>query len=252
MTPYSAAAEGSFDSLSSSRRACLSTSSGRPALSMRSRSSLISAWVSSVSPSSSWMALSCCRSTYSRWFLSISDCTWSWIFEPSSRTSSSRFMRAVRRRRRLRQLDLFQQILLLLGLEAHGGGDEVAQNGRVVDAGGRHLQLVGQVGHQLDDLGVDRDQVPLQGLQLGPLLDHVGEVVDLGLQVRLLGDEALDLDAAYALGDDAQRPVGGLDHLLDAGQHADVVDVVWVRGSRCPGPWTPPDPPACRPAGCRR
>ena len=36
---------------------------------------------------------------------------------------------------------------------------------------------------------------------------------------------SLDLDAADALGDDAERAVGSLEHLLDARQHADAVDV---------------------------
>ena len=59
------------------------------------------AWVSSVSPSSSWMAFSCWRRKYSRWLFSISDWTWAWILEPSSSTSSSRFSNSVRRRSRL-------------------------------------------------------------------------------------------------------------------------------------------------------
>ena len=43
MTPYSAAAEGSLSSRESSRSAALRASSGRPAASIRSRSSLTSA-----------------------------------------------------------------------------------------------------------------------------------------------------------------------------------------------------------------
>ena len=64
------------------------------------RSSLISAWRSSPSPSSSWIALSCSRRKYSRWPLSISDWTWDWIFEPSWMTSSSRARISDSRRRR--------------------------------------------------------------------------------------------------------------------------------------------------------
>ncbi len=62
-------------------------------------------------------------------------------------------------------LHLLQQLLLVLGLEAHGGGDEVAEGRGVVDVGRRHLELVGQVGHQLDDLGVYGDEVALQRLE---------------------------------------------------------------------------------------
>ena len=126
----------------------------------------------------------------------------------------------------LGEVDLFEQLLLVLGLEAHGGGDEVAESRRVVDVGGRQLQLVGQVGDQLDDPGVDGDEVALQRLQFGARHHDVGQVVHHGGQVRLFGDEPLDLDAPDPLGDDAQRAVGGLDHLLDGGEHPDGVDVV--------------------------
>ena len=77
----------------------------------------------------------------------------------------------------LGEVDLLEQLLLVLGLEAHGGGDEVAQGRRVVDVGGRQLQLVGQIGDQLDDARVDRDEVALQRLELGARHDDVGQVV---------------------------------------------------------------------------
>ena len=79
-------------------------------------------------------------------------------------------------------------------------------------------------------LRVDRDQVALQGLQLGAQLDHIGQVVYVGPQVGLLRGEAVYLDAAYALSDDAQRAVGGLEHLLDAGEHSDSIYIVRARG----------------------
>ena len=56
---------------------------------------------SSNSPSSSWIALSCWRRTYSRWPLSISDWTCDWIFVPIEMTSSSRASSSTRRRSRL-------------------------------------------------------------------------------------------------------------------------------------------------------
>ena len=91
MTPYSAAAGGSFSSRASSRVAAFSACSGNFFSSIRPRSSLISACCSSPSPSSSWIAFSCCRRKNSRWPLSISLATWDWIFEPSSDISTSRF-----------------------------------------------------------------------------------------------------------------------------------------------------------------
>ncbi len=91
ITPYSAAAGGSFSSRESSRSAALRTSSGSSSAASCSRSSFTSACCSSPSPSSSWIAFSCWRRKYSRWPFSISDWTCDWIFEPSSITSSSRF-----------------------------------------------------------------------------------------------------------------------------------------------------------------
>ena len=125
----------------------------------------------------------------------------------------------------LGKVDLLEQFLLVFSLQTHGGGYEVAERRRVVDVGCRQLQLVGQVGHQLDDAGVDRDEVSLQRLELGARHDDVGQVVDRGGEVRLLGNEVVDLYAPDALGDDAQRPVGGFDHLLNGRQHADSVHV---------------------------
>ena len=88
-TVYSAAAAGIFESRSSSRTASFLTSAGMPAASIFSRSSSISFAWSSPSPSSFWMAFICSRSRNSRWPLPTSDWTSAWIFEPSSRTSSS-------------------------------------------------------------------------------------------------------------------------------------------------------------------
>ena len=62
-------------------------SSGIPAASTLSRSSLISACCGSSSPSSRWIALSCSRRMYSRCVLSISDLTSDWIRPFSSRIS---------------------------------------------------------------------------------------------------------------------------------------------------------------------
>ena len=73
-----------------------------PAASILARSSSISLACSSPSPSSFWIAFSCSRRKYSRWFFPTSDCTCDWIFEPSSRTSSSlissRFSASIRAR----------------------------------------------------------------------------------------------------------------------------------------------------------
>ena len=87
MTPTSGEADGIRLMRSISLIARARTSSGMPADSTFSRSSLISACWGSSSPSSRWIALSCSRRMYSRWVLSISDLTSLWIFPLSSRIS---------------------------------------------------------------------------------------------------------------------------------------------------------------------
>ncbi len=87
MTPTSGDADGIrlIRSISLIARALIS--SGMPADSTFSRSSLISACCGSSSPSSRWMAFNCSRRMYSRWVLSISDLTSDWIRPFSSRIS---------------------------------------------------------------------------------------------------------------------------------------------------------------------
>ena len=151
MTPYSAAAEGSFSSRDSSRFAAFSASSGRFASSICVRSSSSSACSGSLSPSSSWIAFICWRRKYSRCVFSISDSTCDWIFEPSSNTSSSRLRIAAVARRRCSTSTSLEQLLLLLGLEPQRRGDEVREHARVVDVGGGELELVGKRRDELDD-----------------------------------------------------------------------------------------------------
>ena len=52
----------------------------------------------------------------------------------------------------LGDVDLLEQRLLLLGRQPQRAGDQVAQRARVLDVGDGDLQLLGQVGHRLDDL----------------------------------------------------------------------------------------------------
>ena len=101
---------------------------------------------SSNSPSSSWIALSCWRRTYSRWPLSISDWTWVWISEPIEMTSSSRASDSARRRSRLATSTSSSSACF----SSVGSRSEPAIRwlsvARVVDVGDRELQLLGQVG----------------------------------------------------------------------------------------------------------
>ena len=203
MTPYSAAAGGSFSSRESSRVGRLARPP-RAAPARRALAQLVRPPParSSPSPSSSWIAFSCWRRKNSRWPFSISDCTCDWIFEPSSSTSSSRLRIARDLPQPLLDVRALEQLLLLLGLQAQGRGDEVAERARVVDVRGGELQLLGQVRDQPDDAREQGLDVARQRLDLARLLDDVGHVGELADEVRLLLDAPVEPDAAHALDED--------------------------------------------------
>ena len=71
-------------------------------------------------------------------------------------------------------VDFFEQLLLLGGLDAQRAGDQVGERARVVDVGDGELQLLRQVGDLLDDLREGALDVAAERLQLGVPLDHVG------------------------------------------------------------------------------
>ena len=204
------------------------TSSGSSSASSRSRSSLISACSASPSPSSSWIAFSCWRRKNSRWPFSISDWTCDWIFVPSSSTSSSRFRIVETSRSRSSTFDELEQPLLLLGLEAHRRGDEVAERARVLDVRRGELQLLGQVRDERDHAREEVLDVARQRLDLARLDEHVraaGEnsATRYGSSCDRAGRGA---DALGALDEDPQRPVGHADQLVDDRGRADLVEVV--------------------------
>ncbi len=68
---------------------------------------------------------------------------------------------------------LLEQRLLVLGLDAHGAGDEERERTRLVDVGGRHLELFRQVGDERDDLAEHAEQAGAQRVDLLALLDDV-------------------------------------------------------------------------------
>ena len=134
----------------------------------------------SPSPSSCWIAFSCWRRKYSRWPFSISDCTCDWIFEPSSNTSSSRYEDRRDGPQALLDVDLLEDLLALLRLDrAQRRGDEVAERARVVDVRRRELQLLRQVRREPDDPREQALDVARQRLELGRLVEHVGQLAEL-------------------------------------------------------------------------
>ena len=141
-------------------------------------------------------------------------------------------------------VDLLQQLLLFLGRDPQRAGDQVAEGGGVLDVGHRHLQLLGQVGDVLDDLREGALHVAGQRLQLGPLVDHVGQLGDPRHQVGLLGDVGAEPHPLRPLDEDAQRPVGDFQHAGDDADDADVVEAVRAPAPR-PRGRAPRPSPAC-------
>ena len=119
-----------------------------------------------------------------------------------------------------------EQLLPLLGLEPERRRDQERQRGRVVDVGGGEPQLLGQVRRHPDDLGELLLHRAGQRLDLRCLADDLRQVLDLGGQVGIVRDRLDEADALHPLDQDPQRPVGHLDHLVDDGDRADLVEVV--------------------------
>ena len=127
----------------------------------------------------------------------------------------------------LLDVHLLEDLLALLGLDrAERRGDEMTERARIVDVRGGELQLLGQVRREADDAREEALHVAGQGLELRRLLEHVGERAELAEQVGVDVEAVLEPHALDALDEDAQRPVGDLDHLVHERDRPDVVDVV--------------------------
>ena len=124
-----------------------------------------------------------------------------------------------------RDVRLLEQLLLLVGRQPQRAGDQVAQRARVLDVGDGDLQLLGQVRHGLDDLRERLLHAAHERGQLERLLDDVGQLGDLGDEVRDLALPAVDPHALGALHEQPQRPVGDLQHPRDDADDADLVEV---------------------------
>ena len=122
-----------------------------------------------------------------------------------------------------------EQLLALLGLQPQRRGDQVGERGRVVDVRRRELQLLGQVRGHPDDLRELLLHGARERLDLRRVRDDLRQVLELGDEVGLVLDRLDEPDALDALDEDPQRPVGHLDHLVDDGDGADAVEVVPTR-----------------------
>ena len=151
MTPYSAAAEGSFSRRDSSRFAAFSASSGRFASSIRV-AQLLELGLLRVALAELVLdrlhllaqEVLALRLLHLRLDLRL-----------DLRAELEHLELAAQDRRRRAQplldVDQLEELLLLLGLEPQRRGDEVREHARVVDVGGGELELVGQRRDELDD-----------------------------------------------------------------------------------------------------
>jgi hypothetical protein len=122
-----------------------------------------------------------------------------------------------------------EQLLLLLRLDAHRRGHQVAERARVVDVRGRQLQLLREVRDQRDDAREEALDVPRQRLDLGCARIDVGHVLEFADQVGLARPPLGDPDPAQALNEHAQGPVRNADQLVHRGGGPDLVEVVPAR-----------------------
>jgi hypothetical protein len=123
-------------------------------------------------------------------------------------------------------VDELEQLLLLLGLESNRRGNEVAERARIVHVRGRDLQLLGQIGSEGDDLAEQGLDVPSERLDFLRFFEPVGDLDELADEVRLVEHPSLQPYAAQALHEDAHRPVGDADHLVDDRCRPDLVEIV--------------------------
>jgi len=121
--------------------------------------------------------------------------------------------------------DDLEHLLLLLEFQRKMRGDRVGQAAGVIDAGERGQDLRGDLlveFYVLLELGNDR---AAQGLGLGALDGVRLDRGDLAGEVRIGVFDAVDAGALGALDQHLDGAVGQLEHLQDAGDAADLVDV---------------------------
>ena len=119
-----------------------------------------------------------------------------------------------------------EQRLLLLGLQAQRRGDEVRERARVLDVRGGELQLFGQIRDEPDHPCEEALDVPRERLDLGCLFELIRQIGELADEIGVILQRPHEPDASQTLDEDAQGPVGNLDHLVDHGRGPDEVEVV--------------------------
>ncbi len=124
------------------------------------------------------------------------------------------------------EVRLLQQLLALLHRQPQRGGHQVGERGRVVQVGHRDLQLVGQVGDELDDPREDALQVAREGLDLGGALGLVGHLLHARLEEGVGLGVRPEAHPTHALDEDPHGAVGDAHHPLDDRRGADLVELL--------------------------
>ena len=119
-----------------------------------------------------------------------------------------------------------EDLLLLLELERQVRGDGVRKAPGAVDARERGEHLGRDLLVELHVLVELREQRAAHRLDLVGVGLLGGDELDLGLEVGLVGEHALDARALHALDQHLHRAVGELQHLQDRGDRADVVEIL--------------------------
>ena len=125
----------------------------------------------------------------------------------------------------LLDVDLFEQLLALFGLQPQLRGYEMAERAGIAHVRDRELEVLRQVRRHADDpreLGLD---IPRQRLDRRRVRNDVGQVGEGRDQVRLVLSGLTEGDPARPLDEDPQRPVGNADHLVDDRGRANRVEI---------------------------
>ena len=227
--PCSADASGMRSSRFSSFSAWFSASSGMPALAIASRSSAISAWPSSPSPSSFWIWRSCSRRMCSRWrpdsdsLRLLADL----LGQPQHLDLLGEVAQQLVEP--FADVERLQQILLLGRREVRDIGDEVGQRRRRLNLLDGRGDLGRQVGQQRDRLAGALLQLVHARGDLGGKYLGLADLVDARHQERIARQEFEHAEAPYAAGHQMMIAVRRGDITQDFAHGADAMEMLGAR-----------------------
>ena len=137
---------------------------------IRSQSSAISGFSPSLSPSSSWIALICCRRKWSRW--AFDELAADLLLDLGRKLEDGELPREILPQplQPAPDVDLAQQALLLLDRERQARGQQVGQPARLAGVDRGDLKLLGDLLALVDHPLKEPVDVVHQGVELDPLL----------------------------------------------------------------------------------